>query len=72
MLAKVFSGATVGLDSIPIEVEVDVTNKGLPSLKIVGLPNKAIEEAKERVRSAIKNIGAQFPPGRIIINLANL
>ena len=70
MLAKVFSGATVGLDSVLIEVEVDVPGKGLPGLTIVGLPNKAIEEAKERVRSAIKNTGAKFPDGRITINLA--
>ena len=70
MLAKVFSGATVGLGSVPIEVEVDVAGRGLPSLTIVGLPNKAIEEAKERVRSAIKNTGAKFPDGRITINLA--
>jgi len=70
MLAKVFSGATVGLDSLLVEVEVDVSRRGLPSLTIVGLPNKAIEEAKERIRSAIKNTGVEFPPGRITINLA--
>jgi magnesium chelatase family protein len=70
MLAKVFSGATVGLNPVPVEVEVDVASRGLPSLTIVGLPNKAIEEAKERVRSAIKNTGLEFPPGRITINLA--
>lgn len=70
MLAKVFSGATVGWEGVLIEVEVDVSSRGLPSLSIVGLPNKAIEEAKERIRSAIKNTGAEFPPGRITINLA--
>jgi len=70
MLAKVFSGATVGLESIPIEVEVDVNKKGFPAFTIVGLPNKAIEEAKERVRSAIKNTGLKFPEGRVTINLA--
>lgn len=70
MLAKVFSGATVGLDSLPIEVEVDVASKGLPSLTIVGLPNKAVEESKERVRSAIVNTGADFPGRRTVINLA--
>ncbi len=70
MLAKVVSGATVGLDSIPVEVEVDVTEKGLPSFTIVGLPDKAVEEAKERVRAAIKNSGADFPTHRITINLA--
>ncbi len=70
MLARVFSGATVGLDSIPVEVEVDVSSAGLPSFTIVGLPDKAVEEAKERVRSAIKNSGADFPTHRITINLA--
>lgn len=70
MLAKVTSGATVGLDPIPIEVEVDIASKGFPAFTIVGLPNKAIEEAKERVRSALKNSGADFPDRRITVNLA--
>lgn len=70
MLARVFSGATVGLESVPIEVEVDITNQGLPSFTIVGLPDKAVEEAKERVRSALRNSGADFPTHRITINLA--
>lgn len=70
MLAKIFSGATVGLDSIPVEVEVDVADRGLPSFTIVGLPDKAVEEAKERVRSAIKNSGAHFPDTKITVNLA--
>jgi len=55
MLAKVLSGATVGLESIPITVEIDVYTKSLPSFTIVGLPSKSVEEAKERVRAAIKN-----------------
>lgn len=70
MLAKIYSGATVGLESIPIEVEVDVASQGLPSFTIVGLPDKAVEESKERVRAAIKNSGAEFPPRRITVNLA--
>lgn len=70
MLAKVFSGATVGLSGAPIEVEVDIPLQGLPAFNIVGLPDKAVEESKERVRSAIKNSGADFPPNRITINLA--
>ncbi len=70
MLAKVISGATVGLEAVRVEVEVDVASQGLPSFTIVGLPNKAVEEAKERVRSAIKNSGADFPAHRITINLA--
>lgn len=69
-VVKVVSGATVGLESLPIEVEAHLSKKGLPSFKIVGLPDKAVEEAKERVRSAIVNSGAEFPQDKIIINLA--
>ncbi len=70
MLAKIFSGANVGLESVLIEVEVDISPKTLPSFNIVGLPDKAVEEAKERVRSALKNSGADFPSKRITVNLA--
>ncbi len=70
MLAKIGSGATVGLSAVQIDVEVDVANQGLPSFTIVGLPDKAVEESKERVRSAIKNSGADFPTTRITVNLA--
>lgn len=70
MLAKVNSSAVVGLDAVAVEVEVDIASQGLPSFTIVGLPDKAVEEAKERVRSAIKNSGADFPPKRITVNLA--
>ena len=70
MLVKVTSSAVVGLDAIPIEVEVDIASQGLPSFTIVGLPDKAVEESKERVRSAIKNSGFDFPPKRITVNLA--
>src|SRR6266446_8564679 len=70
MLAKVFSAAIVGLNALPIEVEIDISAQGLPSFTIVGLPDKAVEEAKERVRSAIKNSGADFPARRITVNLA--
>lgn len=70
MLAKVISAAVVGIDAMPIEVEVDIASQGLPSFTIVGLPDKAVEEAKERVRSAIKNSGADFPARRITVNLA--
>ncbi len=70
MLAKVNSSAVVGLDAVAVEVEVDIATQGLPSFTIVGLPDKAVEEAKERVRSAIKNSGADFPAKRITVNLA--
>lgn len=68
-VAKIFSAATVGLDSYLVEVEVDI-GAGLPSFTIVGLPDKAIEESKERVRAAIKNSGVFFPQHRLTINLA--
>lgn len=70
MLAKVNSAAIVGLEAVPIEVEIDIASQGLPSFTIVGLPDKAVEESKERVRSAIKNSGADFPAKRITVNLA--
>ncbi|MBU2591956.1 MAG: YifB family Mg chelatase-like AAA ATPase [Patescibacteria group bacterium] len=71
MLAKIYSVANKGLETIKIEVEVDVAKKGFPSLQIVGLPSKAVEEAKERVRTAIVNSGIDFPSrSKVIINLA--
>ncbi|MBI4096328.1 MAG: YifB family Mg chelatase-like AAA ATPase [Candidatus Levybacteria bacterium] len=70
MLAKVNSSAVVGLDAVPVEVEVDISSRGLPSFAIVGLPDKAVEEARERVRSAILNSNAAFPDHRITVNLA--
>lgn len=70
MLAKITSGATIGLNATLVDVEVDIAEQGLPSFTIVGLPDKAVEESKERVRSAIKNSGADFPINRITVNLA--
>jgi magnesium chelatase family protein len=70
MIAKVISGATVGLESVPVEVEVNIESHGFPAFNIVGLPDKAVEEAKERVRSALKNSSAEFPSRRITVNLA--
>ena len=70
MLAKILSGAVVGLEATPITVEIDIASQGLPSFTIVGLPDKAVEESKERVRAAIKNSGAEFPAKRITVNLA--
>ena len=70
MLAKITSAAVVGLDAVPITVEVDIAAQGLPSFTIVGLPDKAVEESKERVRAALKNSGCDLPAKRITINLA--
>ncbi|MCD6359203.1 MAG: YifB family Mg chelatase-like AAA ATPase, partial [Dehalococcoidia bacterium] len=69
MLAKVMSCAVVGMDGTIVEVEADIS-RGLPALNIVGLPDKAVQESKERVRSAIKNSGCAFPNRRITVNLA--
>ena len=68
-VAKIVSVAPIGFEGHLIEVESDIT-KGLPGLQIVGLGNKAIDEAKERVRSAITNSLLEYPPKRITVNLA--
>lgn len=70
MLAKILSGANIGLDAVLVTVEVDIASQGLPSFTIVGLADRAVEESKERVRSAIRNSGIDFPPKKITINLA--
>ena len=69
MLAKVLSCAVVGLEGAIVEVEVDIS-PGLPSFTIVGLPDTAVQEARERVRAAIRNSGGTFPMKRIVVNLA--
>src|ERR1700722_20624974 len=69
MIAKVFSAAVLGLDAELIEVEADVTN-GLPATVIVGLPDTAVQESRERVKTAIKNSGCSYPPTRVSVNLA--
>ena len=68
-LARVRSGALIGIDGIPVDVEVDI-GSGLPAFNIVGLPDAAVQEARERVRSAIRNSGYEFPLRRITVNLA--
>lgn len=69
MLAKIFSAATVGLTSEPVEVEVDLA-RGLSKFIVVGLPDAAVQESRERVRSAIKNAELAFHTQRITVNLA--
>jgi len=69
MPIKIHSMATLGLECIPIEVEVDI-NRGMPKFFIVGLGDTAVQEAKERIRSAIKNSGLTFPGQHKTINLA--
>ena len=69
MLAKVLSSAVLGIDAYPVEVEVDITS-GLPTFTTVGLPEAAVKESKERVKSAVNNSGYRFPADRITVNLA--
>ncbi len=70
MLVKIRSVANLGLKSLDVTVEVDVASQGFPGLSIVGLPGKAVSEAKERVKTAIVNSGFVFPPKKITVNLA--
>ena len=69
MLARVFSCAVIGLEGVIVEVEVDYSN-GLPAVIIVGLPDAAVQESRERVQTAVKNAGLNFPRHRIVVNLA--
>ena len=70
MVVRLWSIAHWGLEALGVEIEVDVSNRGLPGLTIVGLAGKATEEAKERVRLAISNSGFEFPNKKIVVNLA--
>jgi magnesium chelatase family protein len=69
MLAKVMTCAIVGLDGAIVQVEADIS-PGLPFFAVVGLPDTAVSEARERVRPAIRNSGFTFPYKRVIVNLA--
>ncbi len=69
MLAKVFSGTVYGIEGHVVEVEVDISS-GLPAFNIVGLPDTAVKESKERVLSAIRNSGFDLPSRKITVNLA--
>src|SRR3989338_2594083 len=70
MLIKIPSIANIGLESVPVDVEVDVASLGFPGFTIVGLASKAVEEARERVKTAIVNSCLDFPPKKITVNLA--
>jgi len=69
MISKVYTASTIGLQVNKIEIELD-TSPGLPNVIVVGLPDKAIQESKERLRAAIRHSGFEFPDGKITINLA--
>ncbi len=69
MLARCLSASIHGLEARPVVVEVDLA-PGLPGIQLVGLPDKAIQESRERVRSALRNSGFSGPLVRVVINLA--
>ncbi len=69
MATAILSAALVGIDAQPLTIEADLAS-GLPSFTIVGLPDAAVQESRERVRAAIKNSGLSFPQGRVTVNLA--
>lgn len=69
MNGKIFSAGLYGIDAFPVEVETYIT-KGLPKFDIVGLPDTAVRESRDRVRAALTNCGFSFPPYRITVNLA--
>lgn len=70
MLTKILSASHFGLEITPVDVEVNIFKKGFPGFNIIGLPNKAVEEAKERVKTALDNSGVEFPQAKIVVNLA--
>ncbi len=70
MLSKVISASVIGIDAHIVVVEVDILLKGMPYFSIVGLPDAAVKESKDRVRAALKNIGFNFPLKQITVNLA--
>lgn len=69
MLAKVTSFALIGLDGVPVEVEADI-NRGMTAYELVGLPDAAVKESRERINSAIRNSRLHFPVNRVTVNLA--
>jgi len=69
MLAHLSTAAIIGVEAVPVDVEVDIAN-GLPQVTIVGLPDVAVQEARERIRTALTNSGFSFPRTRVTINLA--
>lgn len=69
MVAKTYSMGLCGIDAFPVEVEADLSS-GLPTFELVGLPDAAVKESRDRVRSALKNCGFDFPVSRITMNLA--
>jgi len=69
LIVKVLSSAVVGIDSFPVDVEVDLST-GLPQFSTVGLPDTAVKESRDRIKAAMKNSGYRFPENRVTVNLA--
>lgn len=69
MLSKLYSSAITGIDAVPVEVELDLA-QGLPGMRIVGLPDKAVQESADRVKAAVRNSGYSFPNRKMVVNLA--
>jgi len=69
VLARLRSAAVFGIDAAPVTIEVDVSF-GLPGFTVVGLPDASVRESRDRIRSAIRNSGFEFPKHRITVNLA--
>jgi magnesium chelatase family protein len=70
MLAKLQTFSLLGIDALPVEVEVDVSDAALPKTVLVGLPEAAVKECIHRVERALVNCGYQRPQNRVVINLA--
>ncbi len=70
MLSNVLSASVIGIDAYKVEVEVDISSRGLPHFSMVGLPDAAVKESRDRVRASLKNIGFNFPLKQITVNLA--
>ncbi|TAN39869.1 MAG: ATP-binding protein [Nitrospirae bacterium] len=70
MLSKILSASVIGIDAFPVEVEVDISSRGLPHFSMVGLPDAAVKESRDRVRASLKNVGFNFPLKQITVNLA--
>ena len=70
MLAKLFTFSMLGIDALPVEVEVDISTAALPKTVLVGLPEAAVRESTHRIERATVNSGFHAPQDRVVINLA--
>src|SRR5689334_16081942 len=70
MVARVHSVAFQGIDCLDVDTQVTISGGGLPAFNVVGLPDKAVGESRERVRAALNALGLALPPKRITVNLA--